>query len=178
MKQINDFISRSYYNIRTADAINDDGALDDGYCEVGDGSVSQIAAKLTNYRRRFVTCFFITFIILLLSPFVFNSLNVSVELIHRLDPFIEAFLYSIIYFYGGFPFYKKILTLFKDNDFSIFVKFVNLIDAALYLYGLIMVFDSNDDVVTLTIITFIDGLLLMRLINLKIYLMLQPKSSC
>ena len=128
--------------------------------------------KLDNYRGRFTICLITTFMVLLLSPFVFNSLNINNELVHDLDPFIEVFLFSVIYFYGGLPFYKIIIAFLKYNDLPIFIKLVNIVDTALYLYGVITVFDSSDDVVALTIITFIDGLLLMRLINIKITLML------
>ncbi len=132
--------------------------------------------KLNDYRTRFVNCLILTFIILILSPFVFNSFGFPIDFsssFNNIEPLIEVSLFSVIYFYGGLPFYKKIIAFLKKHQLFYIIKFINILDPAIYMYGIMAIFDANDDTISLSMVTFIDSLLLLRLLRLKIVMILK-----
>ena len=166
MKQNDYFFVASNYT-----SYDDNLNVDDNGILSNDKSYFNInLAKFIDYRHRLSVCLLATFFLVLLSPYVFNQLGFSINIITKLDSFIESLLFSVIYFYGGLPFYKKAIAIFRF-DALLFIQLINILDASLYLFGIVDIFDFYDNPVTLNIVTFIDGMLIVSLLRKKILLL-------
>ncbi len=68
---------------------------------------------IADYRKRFLASLILTVPILLLSPLVQGFLGISLSF--RGDNFFLLYLSSIVFFYGGFPFFKGFITEMRDR---------------------------------------------------------------
>lgn len=103
------------------------------------GSHADHAMMVSDYKKRFWVCFIITLPVLLLSPMIQEFLGLGDSLRFKGDMYILAIFSSVIFFYGGIPFFKGLISETRAKLPGMMTLIAIAITSA-YLYSIAIVF--------------------------------------
>lgn len=124
------------------------------------------AGMVADYKKRFWICLIITLPVLLLSPMIQHFLGLVEKLRFAGDTYILGILSSIIYFYGGIPFIKGLISEIKAKSPGMMTLIAIAITAA-YLYSVAIVFGLEGMDFFWELATLIDIMLFGHWIEMK-----------
>jgi Cu2+-exporting ATPase len=114
---------------------------------------------ISDYKRRFWICLVLTIPIVILSPHIQHIFGVHELLMFPGDTYLLFGLSSVVYFYGGYPFFKGIYTELKSLNPGMMTLVAVAITTA-YLYSSAVVFGLEGELFFWELATLIDIMLL------------------
>ncbi|WJI09264.1 copper-translocating P-type ATPase [Methanobacterium sp. CWC-01] len=114
---------------------------------------------ISDYKRRFWICLVLTIPIVILSPHIQHIFGVHELLMFPGDTYLLFGLSSVVYFYGGYPFFKGIYTELKSLTPGMMTLVAVAITTA-YLYSSAVVFGLEGELFFWELATLIDIMLL------------------
>jgi Cu2+-exporting ATPase len=114
---------------------------------------------IADYKRRFLICLILTVPILILSPHIQHIFGVHDILMFPGDVYILFTLSSVVYFYGGYPFFQGIYKELKVRNPGMMTLVAVAITTA-YLYSSAVVFGLKGELFFWELATLIDIMLL------------------
>lgn len=114
---------------------------------------------IADYKRRFWVCLILTVPILILSPHIQHIFGVHDILMFPGDVYILFTLSSVVYFYGGYPFFQGIYKELKVRNPGMMTLVAVAITTA-YLYSSAVVFGLKGELFFWELATLIDIMLL------------------
>lgn len=117
------------------------------------------SGMIDDLKRRFIICVIITIPILILSPFIQGVLGIAKYVSFPGDSYVLFLLASIVYFYGGYPFFKGIYKELKAKTPGMDTLISVAITSA-YLYSSAVVFGLMGSVFFWELATLIDIMLI------------------
>lgn len=121
---------------------------------------------IADFRRRFWVSLAITIPILLLSPLIQSVLGVREVLSFPGDLFVLWGLSSFVYFYGGWPFLKGLVSELRSHQPGM-MTLIGLAISVAYLYSSAVVFGVEGEVFFWELATLIDVMLLGHWIEMR-----------
>ncbi len=117
------------------------------------------AHMVADFRRRFWVCLVVTIPILLLSPLIQDTLNITDALNFPGELYVLFALSSFVFFYGGWPFLKGIKDELQKREPGMMTLIAMAITVA-YVYSSAVVFGLEGEVLFWELATLIDIMLL------------------
>src|SRR3989338_1676531 len=117
-----------------------------------------------DFKKRFFVSLALTFPVLILSPLIQQVLGFSLEFPG--DSYLLFALSAVIFFYGGLPFLKGIVSETKDRKPGMMTLIAVAITSA-FVYSSIVVFGLKGEVFFWELVTLIDIMLLGHLIEMR-----------
>jgi len=114
---------------------------------------------ITDFKRRFLICLVLTIPVIFLTPMIQHILGIHEIIGFYGDFYVLFFLSSVIYFYGGYPFFKGMYTEFKSRMPGMMTLVAVAITTA-YIYSSAVVFGLKGEIFFLELVTLIDIMLL------------------
>ena len=114
---------------------------------------------ITDYKRRFWICLILTVPILILSPHIQHIFGLHDLLMFPGDTYLLFALSSVVYFYGGYPFFKGIYQELNSKNPGMMTLVAVAITTA-YLYSSAVVFGLKGELFFWELATLIDIMLL------------------
>ncbi|MCC7559232.1 MAG: cadmium-translocating P-type ATPase [Methanobacterium sp.] len=114
---------------------------------------------IEDYKRRFWICLILTIPILILSPHIQHIFGVHDILMFPGDVYLLFALSSVVYFYGGYPFFQGIYNELKAKNPGMMTLVAVAITTA-YLYSSAVVFGLRGELFFWELATLIDIMLL------------------
>ena len=114
---------------------------------------------IADYKRRFWVCLILTVPILILSPHIQHIFGVHDILMFTGDVYLLFVLSSVVYFYGGYPFFQGIYNELKVKNPGMMTLVAVAITTA-YLYSSAVVFGLKGELFFWELATLIDIMLL------------------
>ncbi|MDO5836009.1 MAG: copper-translocating P-type ATPase [Methanobacterium sp.] len=114
---------------------------------------------IADYKRRFWICLILTIPILILSPHIQHIFGVHDILMFPGDVYLLFALSSVVYFYGGYPFFQGIYKELKVKNPGMMTLVAVAITTA-YLYSSAVVFGLKGELFFWELATLIDIMLL------------------
>jgi len=114
---------------------------------------------IADYKRRFWICLALTIPIVILSPHIQHIFGVHELLMFPGDTYLLFVLSSVVYFYGGYPFFKGIYQELKSQTPGMMTLVAVAITTA-YLYSSAVVFGLEGELFFWELATLIDIMLL------------------
>jgi Cu2+-exporting ATPase len=114
---------------------------------------------IADYKRRFWACVVLTIPIVILSPHIQHIFGVHELLMFSGDIYLLFALSTMVYFYGGYPFFKGIYTELKSLTPGMMTLVAVAITTA-YLYSSAVVFGLEGELFFWELATLIDIMLL------------------
>ncbi len=114
---------------------------------------------ITDFKRRFLICLVLTIPVIFLTPMIQHILGIRDIIGFYGDSYVLFFLSSVIYFYGGYPFFKGMYTEFKSRMPGMMTLVAVAITTA-YIYSSAVVFGLKGEIFFLELVTLIDIMLL------------------
>nr|WP_319373332.1 copper-translocating P-type ATPase [uncultured Methanobacterium sp.] len=114
---------------------------------------------ITDFKRRFLICLVLTIPVIFLTPMIQHILGIQEIIGFYGDSYVLFFLSSVIYFYGGYPFFKGMYTEFKSRMPGMMTLVAVAITTA-YIYSSAVVFGLKGEIFFLELVTLIDIMLL------------------
>lgn len=102
------------------------------------GSHADHAVMVADYKKRFWFCFALMFPVLALSPMIQKFLGLGEALRFQYDMYVLAALSSVVFFYGGIPFFKGLVAEVRGKLPGMMTLVAIAITAA-YLYSVAIV---------------------------------------
>ena len=130
-----------------------------GRADVGMTEQQHHAMMIADFRLRFLVSLVLTVPILLLSPLIQRFLGIEGRLDFPGDSYVLFALSSVIYFYGGWPFLKGIVSELRDRAPAMMTLIAVAITTA-YVYSSAVVFGLSGSVFYWELATLIDVMLL------------------
>jgi len=121
---------------------------------------------LSDYKKRFIVSIILTIPTFFLSHMVQEALNIRELIGFSGDIFILFILSSIIFLYGGYPFFKGFLREFRDGNPGMMTLITVAISTS-YLYSSAVVFGLSGMDFFLELVTLIDIMLLGHWIEMR-----------
>ncbi len=112
-----------------------------------------------DFKKRFWVCLVLTIPVLILSPMIQEFLRIGSLLRFRGDMYVLFILSSIIFFYGGVPFFKGLAGELKDKQPGMMTLIALAIILA-YFYSTAVVFGLGGKIFFWELVTLIDIMLL------------------
>ena len=136
------------------------------HTEHGNGHVGHHNGMLADYRKRFYVSLVITIPVFFLSPLVQELLGIGRYLQFSGDVFVLFILSSLVFFYGGYPFFKG-----TKNELNIrqpgMMTLVAVAITTAYIYSVSVTFGLVGMVFYLELVTLIDIMLLGHWIEMR-----------
>ncbi|BDZ67668.1 hypothetical protein [Methanobacterium ferruginis] len=114
---------------------------------------------IADFKRRFWICLVLTIPIIFLTPHIQNLLGIRELLGFYGDSYALLFLSSIVYFYGGYPFFKGMYNELKSRMPGMMTLVAVAITTA-YIYSSAVVFGLKGEIFFLELVTLVDIMLL------------------
>ncbi len=124
------------------------------------------SGMLKDLKRRFWISLIITLPIIVLSPMIQELIGLGSSLQFPGDSYILFILASIIYFYGGYPFFKGFFSQIRDKSPGMDTLITVAITSA-YLYSSAVVFGLNGSIFFWELATLIDIMLIGHWLEMK-----------
>lgn len=121
---------------------------------------------IIDFKRRFWICLILTVPILILSPHIQHIFGVHEVLRIAGDTYILFILSSIVYFYGGYPFFKGIYQELHSRNPGMMTLVAVAITTA-YFYSVTVVFGLEGELFFWELATLIDIMLLGHWLEMK-----------
>jgi Cu2+-exporting ATPase len=121
---------------------------------------------IADYKRRFWICLALTIPIVILSPHIQHIFSMQEFLMFPGDSYLLFALSSVVYFYGGYPFFKGIYTELKSLTPGMMTLVAVAITTA-YLYSSTVVFGLEGELFFWELATLIDIMLLGHWLEMK-----------
>ncbi len=117
-----------------------------------------------DFKKRFWICFFLTIPILIISPMIQNIFHYSIKF--YLDSYVEFFLSSFIFIYGGWPFLKGGYEELKNKNPGM-MTLISMAILIAYVYSSAVVLGLKGTIFFWELVTLIDIMLLGHWIEMK-----------
>ncbi|MFA0834111.1 MAG: copper-translocating P-type ATPase [Methanobacterium formicicum] len=114
---------------------------------------------IADFKRRFLICLVLTIPVIFLTPMIQHILGILEIISFYGDAYVLFFLSSVIYFYGGYPFFKGMYSEFKSRMPGMMTLVAVAITTA-YIYSSAVVFGLKGELFFLELVTLIDIMLL------------------
>ncbi len=139
-----------------------------GHAEHGShaGHQSHHAHMVADFRRRFWVCLGLSVPVVALAPMIQTWLGLRESLRFAGDSYIQFALATFVYFYGGWPFLKGLLTELARRRPGMMALIALAISVA-YFYSSVVVFGVRGEVFFWELATLIDIMLLGHWIEMK-----------
>ncbi|HEC76538.1 MAG TPA: heavy metal translocating P-type ATPase [Thermoplasmatales archaeon] len=124
------------------------------------------AHMVADYRKRFWVSLVITIPILILSPLVQKTLGIEDLLEFRGDLYVLFVFSSVVFFYGGYPFFKGFFNEMKSANPGM-MTLISVAIITAYLYSSAVVFGLDGKIFFWELATLIDIMLLGHWIEMK-----------
>lgn len=121
---------------------------------------------IADFKKRFYISLFLTLPIILLSPMIQHWLGMAEKLKFTGDLYVLFGLSTFVYFYGGYPFLKGLISEIKALKLGMMTLIALAISVA-YIYSCIVVFGLKGDIFFWELATLIDIMLLGHWIEMK-----------
>lgn len=120
--------------------------------------------SIENFKRKFYISLFLTFPILLLSPFIQELLNISIEFLG--DEWVLFLISSFVFFFGGSPFLKGAIGEIRYRALGM-MTLISLAITVAYVYSSAVTFGLQGEVFFWELATLIDIMLLGHWLEMK-----------
>ena len=130
------------------------------------GSHADHAVMVKDYRKRFWFSFILMFPVLILSPMIQHFMGLGESWRFANDTYILAALSSVVYFYGGIPFFKGLFSEVRAKLPGMMTLIAIAITAA-YLYSLATVFGLKGTDFFWELVTLVNIMLFGHWIEMK-----------
>jgi P-type Cu2+ transporter len=114
---------------------------------------------IRDFKMRFLICLILTIPVIFLTPHIQHFLGINQYLAFPGDIYILFIFSSIIFFYGGYPFFKGIYAELKSRMPGMMTLVAVSITTA-YIYSSAVVFGLKGEIFFLELVTLIDIMLL------------------
>ncbi len=114
---------------------------------------------ISDFKKRFLVCLILTIPVIFLTPHIQHFLGINQYLNYSMDIFALFVFSSIIFFYGGYPFFKGIYNELKSRMPGMMTLVAVAITTA-YIYSSAVVFGLKGEIFFLELVTLIDIMLL------------------
>ncbi len=114
---------------------------------------------IADFKRRFWVCLVLTIPIIFLTPHIQHILGIKGFLAFYGDNYVLFFLSSVVYFYGGYPFFKGMYRELKSRMPGMMTLVAVAITTA-YIYSSAVVLGLKGEIFFLELVTLIDIMLL------------------
>jgi len=121
---------------------------------------------IIDYKRRLLICLILTIPILILSPHIQHIFGVHEILRFYGDSYVLFVLSSVVYFHGGYPFFKGIYQEIHSRNPGMMTLVAVAITTA-YFYSVIVVFGYKGELFFWELATLIDIMLLGHWLEMK-----------
>ncbi|MDP3065191.1 MAG: copper-translocating P-type ATPase [Methanobacteriaceae archaeon] len=121
---------------------------------------------IADYKRRFWICLVLTIPIVVLSPHIQHIFGIHELVMFPGDSYVLFVLSSIVYFYGGYPFFKGIYTELKSRTPGMMTLVAVAITTA-YLYSSAVVLGLKGELFFWELATLIDIMLLGHWVEMR-----------
>jgi Cu2+-exporting ATPase len=114
---------------------------------------------IADFKRRFWICLVLTIPIIFLTPHIQHILGIQDFVGFYGDSYVLFFLSSVVYFYGGYPFFNGMYDELKSRMPGMMTLVAVAITTA-YIYSSAVVFGLKGEIFFLELVTLIDIMLL------------------
>jgi Cu2+-exporting ATPase len=121
---------------------------------------------VADFRKRFWICLILTVPILLLSPLIQKFFGLREALRFRGDLYLLFLLSSVVFFYGGYPFFKGLFNELKSSKPGM-MTLIGIAISTAYIYSSAVVFGLEGKIFFWELATLIDVMLLGHWIEMK-----------
>lgn len=122
--------------------------------------------NIADFKRRFWISLIVTIPILLLSPLIQNVLRIRNRLQFSGDLYVLWALSSFVFFYGGWPFLKGLISEIREKRPGM-MTLIGLAISVAYIYSSAVVFGVSGEIFFWELATLIDVMLLGHWIEMK-----------
>lgn len=130
------------------------------------GSHADHAMMVKDYKKRFWICFAVMFPVLAISPMIQHFLGLGESLRFKGDMVILAALSSVVFFYGGMPFFKGMIAELRGRLPGMMTLIAIAITSA-YLYSVAIVFGMEGEDFFWELVTLVNIMLFGHWIEMK-----------
>ncbi len=123
-------------------------------------------SMMADYKKRLFICLFLTIPVFILTPLVQEALQLNIFINFYGEEYILLFISSIVFFYGGYPFFKG----FKEEISDKIPGMMTLITVAIttaYIYSAAVTLGLMGMVFFLELVTLIDIMLLGHWVEMR-----------
>ncbi len=114
---------------------------------------------IADFKRRFWVCLVLTIPIVFLTPHIQHVLGIKDFIAFYGDTYVLFFLSSVVYFYGGYPFFKGMYRELKSRMPGMMTLVAVAITTA-YIYSSAVILGLKGEIFFLELVTLIDIMLL------------------
>ena len=124
------------------------------------------SSMIEDFKKRFMVCLFLTVPVFFLTPTVQELLGTGSLLSSASDNYLLFMLSSVVFFYGGYPFFKGLINEFKSLNPGM-MTLVSVAITTAYIYSSAVVFGLTGSVFFLELVTLVDIMLLGHWIEMR-----------
>lgn len=144
---------------------NHDSKMDNNSHE-DHGNSNHHRGMLADFKKRFIVSLILTVPVIFISPMLQELLGIRELIGFNGDIYILFILSSIIFFYGGYPFFKGFVREIRDKNPGMMTLIAVAITTA-YLYSSAVIFGLSGSIFFLELVTLIDIMLLGHWIEMR-----------
>ncbi|AXV38686.1 MAG: heavy metal translocating P-type ATPase [Methanobacterium sp. BRmetb2] len=130
------------------------------------GNSNHHRGMLADFKKRFIVSLILTVPVIFISPMLQELLGIRELIGFNGDIYILFILSSIIFFYGGYPFFKGFVREIRDKNPGMMTLIAVAITTA-YLYSSAVIFGLYGSIFFLELVTLIDIMLLGHWIEMR-----------
>ncbi|MCC7557126.1 MAG: copper-translocating P-type ATPase [Methanobacteriaceae archaeon] len=130
------------------------------------GNSNHHRGMLADFKKRFIVSLILTVPVIFISPMLQELLGIRELIGFNGDIYILFILSSIIFFYGGYPFFKGFVREIRDKNPGMMTLIAVAITTA-YLYSSAVIFGLSGSIFFLELVTLIDIMLLGHWIEMR-----------
>jgi Cu2+-exporting ATPase len=123
-------------------------------------------SMIKDFKNRFLICIFLTIPVFILTPAVQGLFGIGPLLNSTNDNYLLFIISSIVYFYGGYPFFKGLINEIKSLNPGM-MTLVSVAITTAYIYSSAVVFGLMGSVFFLELVTLVDIMLLGHWIEMR-----------
>jgi Cu2+-exporting ATPase len=124
------------------------------------------SSMIEDFKKRFMVCLFLTVPVFFLTPTVQELLGTGSLLSSAGNNYLLFTLSSVVFFYGGYPFFKGLINEFKSLNPGM-MTLVSVAITTAYIYSSAVVFGLTGSVFFLELVTLVDIMLLGHWIEMR-----------
>ena len=129
-------------------------------------SHSHNESMMSDYKKRLIICLFLTIPVFILTPLVQESLKLNILINFYGESYILLIISSIVFFYGGYPFFKGFLDEVRNRIPGMMTLITVAITTA-YIYSAAVTLGLMGMVFFLELVTLIDIMLLGHWVEMR-----------
>jgi P-type Cu2+ transporter len=129
-------------------------------------SMNHHGSMIEDFKKRFIVCIILTVPVFFLTPYIQVILGIGQLISPSNDNYALFILSSAVFFYGGYPFFKGLISEIKSLNPGM-MTLVSVAITTAYIYSSAVVFGLMGSVFFLELVTLVDIMLLGHWIEMR-----------